>query len=200
MKVTKIASQVKNPNRVSIYLDAAYAFSLTFDQLLTSGLKAGAELDAQDVENYRKLSDEGKLKARTLEWLMMRPRSGLELRQYLRRKNADPELIDAWAEEFAEKRYQDDASFAVWWVEQRRRGKQRSSSYIRSELLAKGIASELIDSALAEEEISEQQALRALIDKKITSSRYADRKKLIAYLQRQGYRYSAILDALTGDE
>ncbi len=200
MKVTRITTQVKNPDRASIYVDGVYSFSLSLDQLLAAGLRVNTALDQGDIDSYKKLSEEGKLKARTLEWLLIRPRSSQELRHYLRRKNTSPELVDAWVLEFADKKYQDDSYFAGWWVEQRRRGKQRSSSHIRSELRAKGVSSDIIDAALQNEAIDDQQALRALIAKKSKLGRYVDRAKLVTYLQRQGYRYSDITEALTAEE
>ena len=45
MTITKISAQVKNPDRVSIYIDGVYSLSLNLDQLLVEKLKFGLELD-----------------------------------------------------------------------------------------------------------------------------------------------------------
>jgi hypothetical protein len=75
MTVTRISGQVKNTDRVSVYVDGKYSFSLSFNQLLDTKLKVGTEVTDEDLEHFNALSKDGKLKMRTLEWLMIRPRS-----------------------------------------------------------------------------------------------------------------------------
>lgn len=194
-KITRITEQVKNKDRISIFVDGVYCVSLTIDQLLSEKLKVGIELDEQGIKRLQKLSDEGKLKMRTIEWLMLRPRSEKELHDYLRRKKLEPDQISAWLANLQAAGYQNDINFARWWSEQRR-NKQRSAGYIRQELLSKGVDQEIISNALAENQTSDNEALQRLIAKKRRNTRYQDDKKLTAYLQRQGYRYSDIVDAL----
>ena len=103
MKITSIKQQVKNDSRVSIFVDGKYSFSLTLDQLLEEKIKKDDEIDESRLKKLKKLSDEGKLKTRSMEWLMNRPHSTKEFSDYLYRKKSDKELITAWTEEFAEK-------------------------------------------------------------------------------------------------
>lgn len=197
MQITAIKAQIKNPNRVSIFVDTKYSFSLTFDELLTAKLKNGQELSSVELKKLKSISADGKLKARTLEWLMMRPRSARELKDYLRRKEASDELIERLVADFQKLKYQDDRQFAIWWVEQRRTGKQRSARYIMSELGAKGVDREIINEILAENNTKDIDALRILVAKKRKSTRFAaDEQKLIAYLARQGYSFSLIKEVL----
>jgi regulatory protein len=194
-KVTRITEQVKNKDRISIYVDGVYSVSLTMSQLLDEKLKVGDDLSDQDIKRLHKLSDEGKLRMRTLEWLMIRPRSAKELHGYLRRKNLEPDQIDSWIDSMQKVGYQNDINFARWWAEQRR-NKQRSAGYIRQELRSKGVDQEIINTTLVENQTSDNDALKQLIEKKRRNVRYQDDKKLTEYLQRQGYRYSDIVDVL----
>jgi regulatory protein len=193
MRVTKIVEQVKNPNRASIFVDGKYCFSLSLDQLLESRLKTDNEITEEQIKNFKKLSQEGKLKMRTLEWLMIRPHSASELRDYLKRKKLEPEAIKTWAEEFQSKNYQNDTDFTRWWVEQRR-SKGRSIMSIKYELRSKGISTEIIDEYLAEQD--DKEILRQLITKKRRIAKYKDDKKLTEYLVRQGFRYSLVKELL----
>lgn len=195
MRVTRITEQLKNPQRVSVFVDGKYGFSLNLDQLLENHLKAGDEINETDLKTYKKLSQNGKLKMRALEWLMIRPRSAKELKDYLYRKKLEPEEIGNWVQNFQAKQYQNDGSFARWWVEQRR-GKQRSSAFIKHELKAKGIDNEIIEEALNSYEIDDKFALKKLIDKKRLLTRYQDNQKLTEYLLRQGYHYSLVKEVL----
>lgn len=201
MTITAIKQQVKNPDRVSVFVDGKYSFSLTYGQILDEGVKNGLELDETRLKVFKKLSQEGKLKARAMEWLMGRPHSVREFQDYMRRKQAEPELVTAWIEEFTEKRYLSDRAFAEWFIEQRRDFRQRSTRAISAELGAKGVDREIIAELLADSADDEQAALRQLIDKKRRSTRYRDPEKLLAYLVRQGFSYSLVKAALAeGDE
>jgi len=195
VKITKISQQIKNENRANIYIDGRYCFSLTISQLLDSRIKLNNEIDEVQLTVFKKISQDGKLKIRTLEWLMLRPRSQKELYDYLYRKKLDAEDVELWIKEFKTKGYQNDESFTSWWIEQRR-NKKRSAKFIKSELRTKGIKSEIIDNALATSLIDDKSALNELIAKKRLLPKYQDDKKLIEYLMRQGYHYSLIKEVL----
>lgn len=196
MKITLIISQVKNPERVSVYLDGKYGFSLTIDQLADTKIKKGDELSSANLKKFEKLSADGKLRARALEWLLNRPHSTKELRDYLYRKKADPELSENLVLEFNSKKYVNDTAYAKWLVELRQR-KGKSNRAISAELSSKGISREVITGVLSESTSSEVDRLKMLIEKKKNNSRYvADPQKLKQYLVSQGFSYSLVKEAL----
>lgn len=73
MKITALKQQVKNPERVSVFVDEKYEFSLSLDEVVKHKIKNGDELDKADVKKFKKISEDGKLRARALEWLLNRP-------------------------------------------------------------------------------------------------------------------------------
>jgi len=192
MKITAIKQQVKNPERVSIMIDGKYEFSLSLDELVKHKLKNNDELTAGDVKKFKKISADGKLRARALEWLMNRPHSEREFRDYLYRKKAEPEQTDGLVEEFTQKGYLDNAKFAAWFSElQARRGK--SDRAIKAELFKKGISREIADVALASSSGDETERLKAVIEKKSRLSLYKnDPQKLAKYLSTQGFSWQDI--------
>lgn len=194
MTVTAIKQQVKNPDRASIFVDGAYSFSLSLDELVGEKLRVTAELSPKELSRLKQLSEDGKVRSRALEWVLNRPRSRREVSQYLYRKKASAELIDRLIKEFSERKYIDEQRFAVWLIDLRqRRGK--SNRAIRAELISKGVDSQIISEVLAGNE--EIDRLRELAAKKATLSRYqADPKKLMLYLVRQGYAYDDVVRAL----
>jgi regulatory protein len=203
MKISAIKAQVKNTDRVSIFLEGTYSFSLTLDQLLEQKLKKDDELDDSRVKQLKKLSDEGKLKQRALEWLMGRPHSMREFKDYLYKKNAEKDLIAAWTEDFTDKKYLDDEAFARWFAENRRR-KNKSSRAIYSELISKGVLAETIQRVINEleqdtfeERKTEKEALAELVNKLRNRSRYQDTQKLMQYLVSKGFTYDDIKSVLS---
>src|SRR3990167_8621706 len=188
-QITSIKQQVKNPERVSVFVDGKYEFSLTLDELLKEKLKNGAELDKADVKRLKKVSADGKLRIRAIEWLLNRPHSTREFRDYLYRKMAEPELIESFIDEFDKKGYLDDRKFGQWSIElHKRRGK--SDRALRAELFKKGLNRELVDELLAAEPDDEIERLKLIIGKKRRLPRYRnDPDKLKQYLAHQGFSF-----------
>jgi regulatory protein len=200
MKITAIKQQAKNPKRVSVFVDGKYEFSLTLDELLKEKLKNGDELDKSDVKRLKKISADGKLRVRAMEWLLNRPHSTREFRDYLYRKNAEPELIESFIKEFSDKGYLDDHKFGEWFVElQKRRGK--SDRALRSELFKKGLDRELVAELMAAGSDDEVERLRSIIDKKSKLPRYQeDPQKLAKYLTSQGFSWQLVKQELFSGE
>lgn len=196
MKITAIKQQVKNPERVSVFVDGKYEFSLSLDELVKYKLKNNLELDKADVKRFKKISADGKLRARALEWLLNRPHSEREFRDYLYKKKVEPEQIENLVGEMTEKGYLDNSKFAAWFTElQSRRGK--SDRAIRAQLFKKGIGREMADEATTENAGDELDRLKAMIQKKRKLSRYQnDPQKLAKYLTSQGFSWQLVKQEL----
>lgn len=209
MKVTAITQQVQNKDRVNIMIDGQYRFSLDVFQVGQLGLKVGHELTEEDIAALEQESQFGKLYVKTLDWLLSRPHSGQEVREYLRKKTHDrpvrrrdgkvvvrqgvpQELADRVYQRLEQKGYIDDAAFARHWAAYRHQRKGVSQRKLALELRAKGIAESLVRQVLAESGRSDTQEIDKVIAKK--AARYAgDRQKFIIYLQRQGFYYDDII-------
>ena len=190
--VTKISGGVKNKNRVNIFIDDKYDFSLDIAQLAETKLKVGQVLSKSDLSELHRLSSFGKLYARTLEWVLTRPRSEKETRDYLRRKNAtnpDP-IID----KLLAKNYLNDQNFAKYYLENRFQKKGISLRRLKNELRAKGLSPETIDQAIAQSPRSDAQELAKIISRK--RPKYPDDQKLTQYLVRQGFDYELAKTAI----
>ncbi len=200
MRITAIKAQVRNPERVSIYIDGKYTFSLTQNQLLEQKLFVSKELDELQLNELKNESDYGKLMERTMNYVMIRPRSVREVRDYLWRKKAAPETGERVVQKLASRGYLDDVAFAKSWVRARQLTKPVSKRRLTAELMHKGVATELIEQALGGNEADgtydEITALRQIVAKKRRQARYQDDQKLMQYLARQGFGYDLIKQTL----
>lgn len=211
-KITSIAVQAKNKDRVNVSVDGAYRFSLDVFQVADLGIRIGKEYTEEELVELEQESQFGKLYARALEYTMMRPHSAREIRDYLWRKTRDTkvksratgelktrqgvsqELADRVYDRLVEKGYISDESFARYWVENRNLAKGSSRRKLVAELRAKGVEQTIIDAALAGTERSDNDELRKIIAKK--RKRYPDEQKFIQYLARQGFSFDDIKSAL----
>ncbi len=197
MKITDIKAQVKREGRYSIFVDGKYSFSLSENELLNAGIKIGQEFDEAGLEQLKKTALEDKAMMRAYDLLARRQRSTHEMREYLKRKDYEPELIEKILNTLSDRGYLDDEKFAKSWVENRRLLKSTSKRRLMLELQQKRIDSETISCVLNEDETDETKVLKDVITKKRTQSRYQDEQKLIAYLLRQGFNCSDIKSALS---
>lgn len=197
MIITAIKAQVKRPERISIFVDGAYSFSLSQTQLFDEKLRVGLEIDKERLADLQRVSDFGKAYERVLNYIMIRPRSTREVQDYCRRKQIDPADCQRIINKLAKFGYINDKQFAKAWVESRRLTKAMSERALKMELKRKGITDAIISEVLTPESYSNDEALRKLIEKKQKLSRYkADPQKLMQYLARQGFGYDDIKTAM----
>lgn len=200
MKITSIKQQVKRADRYSVYIDDKYSFALSESELLRLGLHNGQELTAEELVSLKDDSIRDKARNQALGQLSRRMRSEWELRDYLKRKEYAPEIIESVIEWLAEYGYVDDRKFAEAWVSNRRLFKATSSRRLRQELRQKRISDEIIDEVLSEDETDEKQVLRELIERKQKQTKYQDKLKLMQYLSRQGFNYDDIKEVMNSQD
>jgi len=190
MKITNIKQQVKRADRYSVFIDGAYAFSLSESALLSEGLASGQEFDKAELERLKRASGADKAYGNALRYAAMRPRSEWELETYLHRKQADEVIAAHIMQRLRDLGMLDDHAFAESWVASRRLLKSTSKRRLRMELKQKRVAESIIDKVLKADQTDERETLRELVTKK--RARYADRNKLMQYLARQGFSYDDI--------
>lgn len=211
MKITALKIQVRDKDRVNVFVDGKYRFSLDITQVAELGIKNGAEYSESELVELENESQFGKLYTRALEYALTRPRSQREMRDYLYRKTRDTrtktgsikkgvtkELTERVFDRLTAKGYVDDEKFAQFWVENRNVRKGVSKRKLQAELAAKGIERQLIEQTLGGSERTDAEEIQKIIAKK--AGKYDDPQKLIAYLARQGFRYDDIQDALSSDD
>ena len=130
-----------------------------------------------------------------------------ELRRKLRAKKFDAHQIDAAIDRLRDEKWLDDERFAAAFVRTRMQ-KHIGRSRIRRELIAAGVEDAIADSAIREnaDEEREREGLAAVCAKRIRlmKRRYGDdvlespheRKKLAAYLLKQGYDAALVADCV----
>lgn len=211
--ITKLTAGVRDPNRVNVFLDAHFAFSLDITQVVDFGLKVGQKVAKERYEELKHASEFGKLYQRTLEWAMTRPHSIYEVKLYLKRRQIKrrilnkqrereelralpefpDEMIVAVLERLVEKHYVDDQKFAEYYVENRYARRGISQKRLRMELYKKGVAPDIADAALKKIERPEDEEIMKVIAKK--RKKYND-FQLAGYLTRQGFNFQQAKEAV----
>jgi regulatory protein len=190
--ITALERQKRRPDRVSIFVDGAFAVGLSAAAASDLGLEIGRELAEDELRRLAFAAEVDRAHARALRYLRNRLRSRHELEQRLRRYGYDIAVVAATVELLASGGLVDDNAFAGAWVRDRVRLKPKGLRALQAELAAKGIAREDVEAALAEnvDEGEEALAKRALAPRLETLRDKGERKgraAAMSFLARRGF-------------
>jgi regulatory protein len=193
--ITAIEVQQKRKDRVNVYLDDKYAFSLNTMVAERAGLKKGLVVTERDIAEL--VGDDAYQKAldSALNFLSFRPRAEKEVRQNLYRKKVQPDTLDRVIERLKELKLIDDKAFAEYWQDNRQQFSPRGPRAIKAELRAKGLSAAVIDETVDSESNQEELAYNAGLKKAraLCKLDYREfRRRLGDYLLRRGFSYDTI--------
>jgi regulatory protein len=191
-QITDIKAQKKN--RVGIYLDGEYGFSLGF--LVAAPLSRGDTLSDQEIEELLTRDSVETAYDRTLKYLAYRPRSGAEVVRYLSQKGVAAKIRDLVLDRLRGAGLVDDGAFAQFWVENRGSFRPQGRRLLRQELRQKGISEGLIDEVLSGVE-EDSSAYAAAVQRAVRYAHLEDeafREKMYGYLRRRGFDYEVVAE------
>ncbi|MCA9868241.1 MAG: RecX family transcriptional regulator [Anaerolineales bacterium] len=195
--ITALTAQVKNPDRVNVFIDGAFAVGLALS--VAAGLRIGQEISQSELEQLDQRDEVHRARERVLRLLARRPYSSAEISRYLRRHQMDDEIIQNVIDDLTEAKLIDDDAFAAYWVEQRETFRPRSRLALRQELSQKGVEREIVAEALSY--VDEIDAARRVARKQAGRWRgLAEaewRTKMTRYLMRHGYPYDVVSEVVT---
>lgn len=202
-KITAIEAQKKNTNRVSVYIEDKFGFGLHHDVLLQYGVHSGQDLDEARIQELQSADALIRAKEVAITYLGHRARTENEVRQKLRGKGYEAEIIDQVIQRLHELSYLDDAHFARSYTKNRFKFKGHGPQRIRADLRRLGIAPPLIEEALTtvmpDDEIVEkamaeaEKRLKRLRKEPDLSKR---RQKLYGFLMRRGHTPDVVREVL----
>lgn len=150
-----------------------------------------------------KVLDLAAAKQKAYRLLSMRPHSEKELEKKLREKGFPAVVIKEALEKLHDLKYLNDASFATGWARNLAVNKLRGNRKIIASLQEKGVASQLIDGAIAaaRQEISEEEAIAVLVRKKAAKKKptafdIKEKQRIFQSLMLRGFPSGLILNKL----
>ena len=196
MKITKIEQAKKNKERVNIYADGEYAFSLYIDTVLEYSLKEGDEIDENVIKQAAK-EDEKRYAVKTaLKYVSYKMRSSGEVRKKLKQKEISDSAISYALEKMSEYGYINDDEYAKMFVEEFKDKKGRID--IEERLLGKGISKELARKYLKNIDQSDTvlEQAQALKERYKNDDEYKAKQKMFRTLMMRGFDFEQIKKAV----
>lgn len=189
-------------SKIKVYIDDEYAFLLYKKDIHQWELKEGAVL-SQELYTLILSNLYQRCMQKALTILKFMDRSEKELYNKLHDAGYPTDIIDRIIISMKEYGYINDARFALSFI--RIRMKSKSKLMIKTELIHKGVAKDIIASALEEayeeedREDAELMAIRKAVFKKIKNIEELgpeEKQKLTASLYRKGFELSKINQVL----
>lgn len=202
-EITKLTVQKNNPDRMSVFLDGAFAFGVHQNLVLEHELHVGRVLTPEAHQAIIEADRVAGAKARAFDYLAHKPRTEFEVRRKLRQKDYEPPVVEAVVEHLQDRGYVDDEHYAREYVQRRFSHKGYGPVRLQQELYTRGVDRHLAEAAVDNlfEEKSELAAARAAgVKQWARLARESDprkrRDKLYRYLKRRGYTYGAIREVV----
>ncbi len=194
--ITALEVQKRDKERVNVYLDGDYAFSVPLIE--AARLKRGQMLDETEINALKTEDSVTRAVDRAVRFLSYRPRSSAEVRRNLADKATPDAVIAAAVARLERLGYLDDRAFTRFWVESRQHAKPLGHRALRYELRQKGVPDPLIDEALDSYDAQDAaySAARQRVQRYQGGPRSTFRHKLGGFLQRRGFDYDVIRQAL----
>jgi len=184
----------------AIYIDGEYAMKLDTMTLMENHIKAGVEINDEELHSLIEKSDARRAKERALYLITYRDHSKKELVDKIRRTSSY-EAAEQAAQQMEDLGLVDDEEFARKYANELLHKKHMAPRGIEYKLREKGISTQTINIIIEELEYDPCEEIGAVLGKKYYS--YAEdervKRRAIAALQRLGWSWSDIKSAMGSD-
>jgi regulatory protein len=195
-KITALSIQKRNPKRLNVYLDGAYAFGIA--RILAAWLEVGQEISDEKIAELQAEDSRESAYLQALRLLGYRQRTEAEVRRNLHKHEIPAETVDYVIARLRQNRLVDDENFAQNFIESRSESRPRSRRALQFELRRHGVDPILIEHALEDiddEELAYQAALKKA--RRLKGLEWQDfRQKMYSHLIQRGFNYSVASQAV----
>jgi regulatory protein len=200
--VTSVQAQKNDPERVSVFLDDAFAFGLAADVAVAEGLKKGQRLTPE--AQLALLQREEVIRARqaALDYVSRGSKTTTEVRRSLARRGFSDHAAEDAIAQMERYGYLDDDAYASAFARGRAASRGHGPQRLRADLLKKGVPRDAIESALEELDADNlaDSAGRLALQRWRALSSEADvrkrKKKTTDFLLRRGFSFDHAREAV----
>jgi len=197
VRISKIETQKRHADRVSVFIDGAFRFGLSKSLALKYDLVEDREITEAEIETVLYQEEKEKIRERAFRLLGFRDRSVQEMRERLLRLGYDAARVEETIAELVADQTLDDRRFSRAFTDDYTNLKPKGNQFLRRELKHKKVAAEIIEEVAGGRD--EKALIRRLIATKL--GRFdrlnpKQRQKIVRYLAYRGFALGNILDIL----
>jgi regulatory protein len=201
--ITRLVAQKRDPDRVSVYVDDAFAFGCHSDVVMRRGLRKGVAVSIADQQAALDADASYRARAQAIGYLGSRPRTAREVMRRLGDAGFDESAAEQTVDWLREQGYVDDAAYAEQYAKSRMGltgyGPQRVARELMQRGVERSLAEGAVQDAAPDEQVEgaalEQAQKRAASLMRSESDPRKRRKKLMDFLVRRGFDYETARNA-----
>ncbi len=187
LTITDLKSGVRDQNRVNVFVDGKFTFSLDVAQVVDYHLKIGKTLTKKEIKELESASEYGKLYNQTLEWVLTRPHSVKETRDHLNQKLKKREFDNKLRKE-NQKRVKTDAEFKA-------RAKKYKIPIKERALFSKDDIEKVVTTLIEKKYLDDRRFAEWFIENRLVK-KGASKKRLTQELYKKGIDKSLVEELL----
>lgn len=192
MEISSVERNKKNKERLSVYIDGRYSFSISEDDYLSLNLYEKRELTAEELDYIKNTLVFREAKSDAIRYLTSKLRTEKEVGLKLQDEGYDESTVDQVIEELRALGYINNKLYVQKYVFDRSKLKPISKRLMKVELQHRGIPDELIDEVLDDWNMDDSAVAEGLVRRKFGKYDLQDEKvtrKVYAFLKHRGYGY-----------
>lgn len=214
MKVTKLSSQKRDPNRVNMYIDEEFFCGISLDSVAKFNIYIGKEFEERELENVLFEELKGRFSQRAMNYISRAIKTEFQVRRYLKDLSYKKKgkwftdipqeqletIINETVSKLKEYGYLNDEEFAEQFIQSRVKNKPRGKTILVSELISKGVNIDLAREKVEELVENEYDMLKRIYTKKYGNEEISmeDNKK-IDFLKRKGFNWDLINEFINNE-
>ena len=190
-KITKIEPQVKNKDRVNIYLDGEFKLGYSLELAMLNHLKNDVEISDEQLEQLVFENEKTQALNKAVTLLGKNLKTRRQMRTYLNDKGYSKTIVDYVLEKLSEYNYINDINYAKIYIRsvKNKYGKVKIIANLRQ----KGVSDKDIDEVMQEFE-SDTDSIMALAQKYMKNKEVNQDNvaKLYRHLLSKGFGYDEV--------
>ncbi|NLV37480.1 MAG: regulatory protein RecX [Clostridiaceae bacterium] len=198
MEITSIEKNRKN-NRLSVYIDERFAFTISEEDYLSLNLYEKKELTVETVSYIKNTLNFREAKAKAVRYLSLKLHTEQEVWKKLHDDGYEQECIEKVISELKAIGYINNKLYAQKYVFDRSKLKPLSKKMMKRELKVRGISEDIIDEVLDDWKVEDNVVAEGLLKRKFGKYDLDNekvRKKAYMFLMHRGFSVSTIKEAL----
>lgn len=199
MEITSVEKNRKNKDRLSVYIDGRFSFTISEEDYISLNLYEQSEISEETLEYIKDTLNVREARAKAVRYLSLKLRTEKEVREKLLNEGYDPDCTTKVIDELKAIGYINNKLYAQKYLYDRSKLKPASRRMMRLELLSRGIEEETADEVLADWKVEDSSVAESLLKRKFGKYDLSDEKilrKAYMFLVHRGFSRETIREAL----
>lgn len=195
MKITSVEKRNKNKDKIAVYIDYSYSFTISEEDYISLHLYEESDLNDEQINDIKSNVNYRAAKSEAVKFVSYKFRSKKEVLDKLIEEGYEELVVENVIEELASMGYINDKIYAQKYIFDRSKLKPKSCKLLKLELGLKGINSDIADEILTDYEVDDSLVAEGLARKKFGKYDVTDEKvkrKIQSFLQHRGFDYEII--------